>query len=250
MSAPLDWYETFFHGIALDVWRRVMTPEQTQAEANFLEKEFAAPVGSRFLDVPCGNGRVAIELASRGYQMTGIDLSKEFLDEACLTSAKSRLRIDWILGDMRNIAGINIYDGAFCLGNSFGYLKHQDMEAFLETLSRALKPQARFILETGIAAEALLPHFKEREWYQFDDILFMLENYYRADVSCLETKMTFVRNGRSEVRETLHWVYTAGEIRRMLERAGFSILDMFESVESKPFTLGSQELFLIAEKRS
>jgi SAM-dependent methyltransferase len=248
MTAPLNWYENFFHGIALDVWRRVMSPEQTQAEANFLEKELAAPIGSRFLDVPSGNGRLCVELARRGYRMSGLDLSEEFLEEARAISSKARLKIDWIAGDMRRIQGESIYDGAFCLGNSFGYLEYHDMEAFLESLSRALKPNARFILETGIVAEAILPNFKDREWYQFDDILFTLENHYRADASCLETKMTFIREGKTETRETLHWVYTAAEIQRMLYRSGFTVLETYESVESKPFNLGSQDFFVVAQK--
>lgn len=248
MTAPSNWYEKFFHGVALDLWRKVISPEQTQAEANFLEKELAAPVGSRFLDVPCGNGRVCLELASRGYRMTGLDLSEEFLEEARANSPKARIKMEWIPGDMRRIQGNDIYDGAFCLGNSFGYLEYHDMEAFLEGLSRSLKPKARFILNTGVVAEALLPNYKEREWYQFDDILFTMENTYRADVSCLETKMTFIRDGKTETRESLHWVYTVAEIRRMLGRAGFTVLETYESVESKPFQLGSQELFVVAQK--
>lgn len=248
MTAPSNWYENFFHGMALDLWRKAISPEQTQAETNFLEKELASPVGSGFLDVPCGNGRVALELASRGYRMTGLDLSEEFLEEARTNSAKARIKMEWILGDMRQIQGNGVYDGAFCLGNSFGYLEYHDTEAFLMSLARSLKLKARFILNTGVAAEALLPNYKEREWYQFDDILFTIENNYRADVSCLETKMTFIRDGKTEIKESLHWVYTAAEIRRMLEHAGFTVLDTYESVESKPFQLGSQELFVVAQK--
>lgn len=248
MTAPSNWYENFFHGIALDLWRKVPSPEQTQAEANFLERELAAPAGSRLFDIPCGNGRLSLELAARGYRTTGLDISQEFIDEARRNSS-NRVQVEWILGDMRRIQGNSIYDGAFCLGNSFGYMEYQDMEAFLDGLSRALKPEARFIVETGVVAEALLPNFKEREWYQFDDILFTIENHYRADVSCLETKMTFIRDGKTETREALHWVYTVAEIRRMLDRAGFTVLETYESVESKPFTLGSQELFVVAQKR-
>lgn len=248
MTASSNWYENFFHGIALDLWRKAISPEQTQAEANFLEKELAAPVGSRFLDVPCGNGRVALKLASRGYRMTGLDLSEEFLEEARTNSAKARIKMDWILADMRQMPGNNIYDGAFCLGNSFGYLEYHDMETFLNGLSRSLKPKARFILNTGVVAESLLPNYKEREWYQFDDMLFAIENHYRADVSCLETKMTFIRDGKTEIRESLHWVYTAAEIRRMLDRAGFTVLETYGSIQSKPFQLGSQELFVVAQK--
>lgn len=249
MTAPTNWFENFFHGVALDLWRKAISPEQTQAEANFIEKELAAPVGSKFLDIPCGNGRLSVELAKRGYKMTGLDLSEEFLQEA-RSNPSITPQPQWISGDMRRLEWKNQFDGAFCFGNSFGYMEYPDMEIFLSGLSRALKRKGRFILETGIVAEALLPNYKEREWYQFDDILFTIENHYQADTSCLETKMTFVRNGKTETRESLHWVYTAAEIRRILERAGFEILETYESTDSKPFRLGSQELFVVSQKRA
>ena len=79
---PSNWYENFFHGVALDLWRKVVTPEQTRAEADFLEKALALQPGARVLDVPCGNGRISLELASRGYQGTGVDIAEENIQEA------------------------------------------------------------------------------------------------------------------------------------------------------------------------
>jgi hypothetical protein len=62
--------------------------------------------------------------------------------------------------------------------------------------------------------------------------------------------MTFVKNGKTETRESLHWVYTAAEIRRLLEHAGFEILETFESTDANPFQLGSHELFVVSQKRA
>src|SRR6266568_7415380 len=71
-----NWFEDFFHGVANDLWRKCMSPEQTRAEADFLEQTFEPR--SRLLDVPCGNGRHCFELARRGCRMTGLDISTEF----------------------------------------------------------------------------------------------------------------------------------------------------------------------------
>src|SRR6185295_9388208 len=64
-----NWYEDFFRGVANDLWRKAISPEQTRVEADFLENTFGAK--SRLLDVPCGNGRHTLELARRGCRMTG-----------------------------------------------------------------------------------------------------------------------------------------------------------------------------------
>ena len=63
-----NWFETFFEGLALDMWRGAMTREQTVREADFLASSLELQPGMSVLDVPCGNGRHAMELAQRGIQ--------------------------------------------------------------------------------------------------------------------------------------------------------------------------------------
>lgn len=69
------WFETFFDGLALDLWRSAVTSEQTAQEAEFLISRLKLQPGMSVLDVPCGNGRHAIQLAQHGVRMTGIDIS-------------------------------------------------------------------------------------------------------------------------------------------------------------------------------
>jgi hypothetical protein len=89
---------------------------------------------------------------------------------------------------------------------------------------------------------------KEREWYQVGDILFALENRYLADVSCLETEATFVRNGQQETRRWWHWVDTVAEIRRLLEGAGLIVRQPHSSHDGQNYRLGSPLLIVVAEK--
>src|SRR5712692_1728772 len=82
MTIPTNWYEDFFHGVALDLWRKAIRPEQTTAEADFLVNVLQREARSHLLDVPCGNGRLSLELARRGYRVTGVDIAEEFIEEA------------------------------------------------------------------------------------------------------------------------------------------------------------------------
>jgi cyclopropane fatty-acyl-phospholipid synthase-like methyltransferase len=169
-----QWFETFFQGPAVDFWTRAMTPALTLADVDFLVKTFDVKPGSRLLDVPCGNGRHSIELARRGYRTTGIDLSDEFLD-----AARSQLDADWRKGDIRALAlESSGFDGAFCFGNSFGYLDHAGVAAFLSALAAALKPGARLVIETGMAAESILPALAQKRWHRLGDLLILSENRY------------------------------------------------------------------------
>jgi SAM-dependent methyltransferase len=240
-----QWFETFFQGPAVDFWNRAMTPALTVADVDFLEKTFDVKPGGRLLDVPCGNGRHSIELARRGYRVTGIDLSDAFL-----AAARTELDADWRKGDMRELeVEPSAFDGAFCFGNSFGYLDHTGVAAFLSALARAPKPGAKLVIETGMTAESILPTLVQQRWHRFGDLMILSENRYDPWESCLHIDYTFVRGSVIETRPTAHYVFTSAELRRMLEAAGFETLSFHAGMADEPYQLGSPRLVIIAQRK-
>ena len=129
MTNRTNWFETFFQGITLDMWRAAIGPEYTRLEASFLESVF--PKGARLLDVPCGNGRLTNELARRGFDAVGIDIAAENVAEA---RQQQGAKAAFHLGDMRALTFANEFEGAFCWGNSFGYFQYADTMKFVACL--------------------------------------------------------------------------------------------------------------------
>jgi SAM-dependent methyltransferase len=240
------WYEHFFHGLALDLWRHAVSPVETRAEVEFLEQELAVPAGARLLDVPCGNGRHALLLAAHGYRMTGVDLSEEFMEEAQSRAAAERLNVEWRQMDMRQLPWHGEFDGAYCFGNSFGYLEPEGMEDFVAALAGALKPGARFVLQTGITAESILPNYVEREWYRVDGVTMLIANEYDVAHSCLDTAYSFLKDGRTETAESTHWVYTTAELVRMLGRHSLETKALYAGLDRAAYRLGSHYLCLVS----
>lgn len=239
-----QWFETFFQGPAVDFWTRAIPPAVTLADVDFLEKTFGVQPGARLLDVPCGNGRHSIELAGRGYRVTGIDLSEEFL-----AAARAELDADWQLGDMRALdLESSAFDGAFCFGNSFGYLDHAGVTAFLSALAGALKPGAKLVIETGVTAESILPTLLQKRWHRLGDLLVLSENRYDPWESCLHIDYTFVRDGTIETRPAASYIFSAAELRRMLEAAGFDVLALHAGMAGEPYQLGSPRLIITAQR--
>jgi len=222
-----------------------MTPALTLADVDFLEKTFDVKPGARLLDVPCGNGRHSIELARRGYRVTGIDLSDEFL-----AAARAELDADWRKGDMRALElEASAFDGAFCFGNSFGYLDHAGVAAFLSALAAALKPGAKLVIETSMCAESILPTILQKRWHRFGDLMILSENRYDTWESCPNIDYTFVRGSTIETRPTRSYVFTSADLRRMLDDAGFNTLSFHGGVTGEPYQLGSPRLILTAQRR-
>ncbi|PYP88614.1 MAG: SAM-dependent methyltransferase [Blastocatellia bacterium AA13] len=243
------WYENFFKGIVLDMWRKALPPEHTRAELDFLTEKLGLTAGMSVLDVPCGAGRHGIEIASRGMQVTGVDFSGEMIAEARANAAAAGVEAEWREADMRDLPWEGRFDAAYCFGNAFGYLDSSGTRAFLGAVGRALKTGAKFIVDSGQIAECVLPNLKEREWARVDDIYFLEENRYDIEHSYVETTYTFIRDGKADSRVGIHWVYTIREVREMFDQAGFDVLSLYSSISGDEFRPGSTYIIIIARKR-
>jgi SAM-dependent methyltransferase len=237
-----NWQNDFFRGVALELWRRVTTPEQTRAEVDFLEKIFGSANGARLLDVPCGNGRHALEFASRGYAVTGVDSSAEFIAE---TRGKSR-QVEWLLGDMCDLPWTAEFNAAYCFGNSFGYLDRDGARRFLGAVARALKPGGRFAIETGMAAESILPGLVKNRWHRAGDIFMLSENQYDPGLGRLDITYTFIRGAEVETRPSSSFTFTVAEICRMHQEAGLERIELLGSIAGESYQLGSPRLILVS----
>jgi 2-polyprenyl-3-methyl-5-hydroxy-6-metoxy-1,4-benzoquinol methylase len=216
-----NWWEHFFEGLSAQLWLSAMSLEQTEREADRLVERLAAHAGGEILDVPCGGGRLALALAARGYHVTGVDLSSNFLDHARTRSAADR--VSWEQRDMRDLPWPARFDGAFCMGNSFGYLDDDGNAAFLRAVAAALKPGARFILETPMVIELLLPHLQARPWWRVGEMYLLVANEYDHLRSRLEIDYTFISDGRTEVRHGSHRAFTYAELHDLIDRSGFDV---------------------------
>ena len=247
-SKMSEWWQNFFHGVALDFWRAAISDEQTHEEADFINRHLQVPVGFRLLDVPCGNGRLAIELAAFGFRMTAVDLADEFLVEGKERANARGVVIDFQKLEMRQLPWTEEFDGAFCFGNSFGYLDDGGNADFLRAVHRALKPKARFILDAPAIAECLLPHFLEQRTIALGDITATINTRYDHEHSRIFPHFTFVKDGIEDKRQTSQRIYTYRELIELLRETGFEIVDAYGSLNDDSFKLGMHRVLIVAER--
>ena len=243
MNAQTNWWETFFEGATVDLWLRAVKPEQTEREADELLRALDVRAGAEILDVPCGGGRLSLAMANRGYQATGVDWSTEFLAHARAQDVAGA--VTWDRRNMRDLPWRDRFDGAFCVGNSFGYLDDEGNAAFLRAVAGALKPGARFILETPMVIENLLDHIHHRAWWKLDDedVYLLAANDYDHTRERLETEYTIISNGRVDVRRGSHQVFTYRALVELFHSAGFDV------VLEEPWTREARSLKFIGTRR-
>lgn len=243
-----NWYEDFFAGLNCEMWERAVPAEWTKKEADFLVKTLNVNPGGEILDVPCGHGRHAIELAKLGYTIFGIDISIESVRKLRSQAAVLNLPIQVLLGNILTTETGRKFDGAYCLGNSFGYVDYDGMAVFVKNVSGGLKSGARFVINSGLVAESILPNFPKSGHYVLGDLVTDISNSYVIGESYMATQITHTKADRSETHYFKHYVYTLSEIKRLLKRFDLQTVAVYNSTEMTPYQLGDQQIYLVAEK--
>ena len=250
MNAPSDWWNDFFSGLVVDFWRTALPEEVTVAETDFLDRHLKVSAGGRLLDVPCGHGRLAIELAARGYRVTGVDLSAELLEAARADAAARGIAVTWRESDMRDLSFPEPFDAAFCAGSSFGYFDDSGNADFLRAVAGALRPGGRFVLDASKLAETIFPAFRARHSLDRGGLLFEAENRYDALTGRYENRYTLTRGQEVETKVASHRIYTLSQVVAMLKSAGLSVVSVHGSADGRPFDLGSPGCFVVSERRA
>lgn len=243
-----QWWEKFFSGVCSDVQFESKTEEQTRAEVDFIQKVLQLMPKAKVLDVPCGKGRHSIELSRRGHQVTGVDITLHFLNDAYRKAVEQRLEINWEHRDMSDLPWREEFEGAFCFWGSFGYFDDNGNADFLKAISHVLKRSAKFLLDTHVT-ETLLPTlFQKRAWKKVDKTLILEERHYNHTTGRTNTEWTFIQEGKEFRKSTSIRLYTCRELSQLFERFGLVDLKYYGSLSGEAFHLGSPRLYLVATK--
>jgi SAM-dependent methyltransferase len=220
------------------MWLQAIEPEASAREAERLARLLGVGAGAEVLDVPCGGGRIALPLAGLGYRVTGVDWSAAFLGHA--RAADGGREVTWEQRDMRDLPWHGRFDGAVCVGNSFGYLDDDGNARFLEAVRAALKPGARLVLETPMVIENLLGVLQQRPWWKVRNVHLLVENRYDHTTSRLEIEYTFVSAEGVQVRRGSHRAYSYRELVALIRQAGF------HAELAEPYTREAHALTFVA----
>lgn len=247
MSQDYEWWEGFFSGSWVDAQRQTKTPELVAAEAEMIERVLEGSHNLSILDVPCGEGRLSLELAKRGHQITGVDLSWEMLEEARQKGDHQHMKVAWNHGDMQCLTFESEFDAAVCFWGSMGYFDEAGNRDFFRGVWRALRSGGSFVLDTHVA-ESLFPNFVKKHWLHVGEAVVLEERRYDHVSGRVESLWTFVRAGIKQQRRSSIQLYTFRELCAALKEAGFREFHGYGDPSMTPFELGSPRLYLVARK--
>jgi SAM-dependent methyltransferase len=249
MTDP-DWWRTFFFG----PWSRIQADgypdERTNTECNLIQNALDLKPGARVLDIPCGTGRHTVELAKRGFELTGVDFSPEYIETARASAAEANVAPHFLVSDMREFASSDRFDAAFCYFGSFGYFLEEDDEKFARAVAQSLRPGRRFLIE-GHLAETLLPIFRERDWIWIGNpergVRLLQDRTWDIESGRIENVWTIVDGDGIQSSESSMRIYTYPELSQLLRRAGFGSVTLLDGRTGKEFRIGTTRALVVAE---
>jgi len=233
------WFEEWFnHPLYLEVYSHRDHDEAArciQTILSFSGLEQKEPASISVLDIACGAGRHALELARLGYKVTGNDLSPFLLEKARTEAVKSRLRLKLTCCDMRQIPVSGRFNLVVQLFTSFGYFDLKEDDRLV--LSRAygtLQSGGWYVLDLlnpVTLVRNLIPHSRKT----VGDLAVLEERAFEND------RITKTITITPPVGETLTFtesvrLYGKEEILSMLQEEGFTVTDIAGNYQGEPFS--------------
>ncbi len=222
--------------------------KDTLAEVDFLVEELNLPPGGSILDVGCGTGRHAVELARHGYRMTGIDISDGMLEQGARAAKEAGVEVEWVHADAARYTPAHTFEAAICLcEGAFSLLSMADDprehdRAILQMVHAALIPSAPFILTLPNGLQKIRRFTQEDVEFGRFDPLTVVETY---------TVTVEDPRGHREVHAREKG-YLPAELRQLLEQTGFEVLHLWGGTAGnwgrRPIELDEIEIMAVARR--
>jgi SAM-dependent methyltransferase len=228
-----------------------LTPQATQAEAEFAIEAMGLAPGAQVLDVGCGYGRHAMELAARGFHVVGLDLSTPLLVRGGEEAHRRGLTINFIRGDMRELDFDGQFDGAYCLFSTFGYFDDETNKKALQNISHALKVGGKVLIEI-LNRDYVIADLPTRVWWEGDGCVVLEEvelNYFSSRIQV--NRSVVFDDGRQLEQEISVRAYSLHEIGKLMHAAGFRVLEVSGGYQTRGRFFGNQSrhIIVLAERK-
>jgi SAM-dependent methyltransferase len=201
---------------------------------------------ARILDLACGPGRHALELARRGYRVTGVDATAGFVDQAASRAAREGLDLDLVHDDMRRFCRAGSFDGVINLATSFGYFDDaRDDLRVLTNVHRSLRAGGALLMELQ-GKELVARTLRRRDWREEAGGFLLTEQSVRDDWTWVDNRLIFLVEGARQELVLSHRLFSAAELAALLARAGFASLSVFGSLGGSAYDERAASLVALA----
>lgn len=243
------WWEDVFSEDFVRAERR-LTQSETARECDFIVESLGLHPGGVVLDVACGSGAHAVELASRGFSVVGFDLSLHQLALAGEYAQERKQKINFLQGDVREMGFESVFDAVLCWNTSFGYFEEDKNALVAERMFHALRPEGTLLLDVA-NRDFVSARQPSQNWFNGDACVCMDDSNVDYITSRLRVKRSVILDdGRTRECSYSIRLFSLHELGKLLHDVGFRICE----VSGHPATRGaffgetSPRLIMLAQR--
>ncbi|RYZ29105.1 MAG: class I SAM-dependent methyltransferase [Chitinophagaceae bacterium] len=241
--------DIFFEGVYKEVWRKLIPPGLSEVECEFIQDVAQLKKGDAVLDLMCGYGRHALELARHGYRVTAVDNSEDYITEIKVIAKEQSLPVEAISNSTLTVQLSQSYAAAICMGNSFAFFNREDAVTLLKNIASHLAYDGILIINSWMIAEIAIKHFREKEWYNVDNYKYILDYQFHFHPSRIESEHTIISDrGEMEVIKGVDYIFTLTELEAMFNEAGLQTKALYSTPKKRPFKMGDNKVYIVAQK--
>ena len=238
-------WEQAFEDMVYWEWEGLPSESGISSAVGFIERALQMPQGAKVLDLGCGLGYHAIELARRGYEVTALEWSQPFLEAATRRAAEAGVNVRFVRGDMTCMTFESEFDAAILWDNTFAIFPHEENVATLDGIRRALRSGGLALIDTQNYTS--LPEELKQGWgFAGDDpnLLFLTQ----GTKNVLQARFGFdviginLATGKRPTMPFSWRLYLLPELERLVADAGLTLLAVYghdpKVVDWKAWTRG------------
>jgi SAM-dependent methyltransferase len=223
VKQPADWFESWFGS----PYYKILYQNRDELEAQaFVEKliDHLQPLpGSSMLDIACGEGRFAVQLAEHNYDVVGIDLSHHSIETA---KQFEEDHLQFFVHDMRFPFYINYFDYAFNFFTSFGYFAHdRDHLLAAKSFAAALKKNGLLVIDY-LNKEQVLAGLTPEEIVHRGSYSFHITRKVERNHIIKEIEFSDADGKRRHYRESVA-AFTLADFIQMFKKAKMTLVGTF-----------------------
>lgn len=223
--------------------------QKAKTEVGFIIKACGLKKGDALLDIACGQGRHSVELAKKGINVLGVDITESYLKDAKALAKKNKVEVYFEQADMREIKYKEAFDCAIIMFTSFGYFSKKDNLKVLKNAYTVLKKGGRFLIDV-LDEDYFKENFTPQSWEPLDDNQFLIQEHdYNPKTNVCTTQWTRVGYKFKPLTRSFELqMYNEKTLTKLLKEAGFKVKKRYYSLALPADLKKKNRLVLLAQK--
>lgn len=246
------WYKDCW---SLDIKKQSWV-EDTEKQVDFLIKTMNLTGKEKILDLACGYGRHSLAFARRGFQVVGVDITKDFIEDANKSAKEEALPAKFIQSDIREVSFEQEFDVVLNMADgAIGYLENDEENLkIFDVIARALRPGGKHFMDI-VSANYADTHFPCSLWdagekgltlsqFEWDKeskiMLYGQLDYYFGEIL---NKPVFDTGCPTRL-------YHMNEVHKIMQNRGMQVVQMFGTFDGIEASSNELQMMVYSEKKS